>query len=590
MKFMKHCKKCPDYITDRSSVQTFDETRRLAVRQAMSHKDIEILSLSSIIQNLKRPAAATRIMMQFSPASTIKYSVVFRLFTAAITNMGTERHYHYLDDIEDGKGTKNFILNSSDFEAAKCWAGGLGQSATHAIVYAQLILKGISYGLHAFVVPIRDPKNLLPYTGLIVGDMGEKIGLNGIDNGFVVFNKYPIPRENLLNKFGEVTEDGEYVSPIKDPNKRHGAALGSLSAGRVNITCICEAMGIKALTIAIRYAAQHRLLPYLAAAYVLREFNTYFIEVFYQFSIDTNIGSKKDVLPDLGMEIHAISSACKSVAGWIMKDAIQECREASSGIGDVRNDHDANLTYEGENHVLIQQTSNWLLKMWPLILNEEKISTPLKSADFLSDGLEILRKGKFTAFTFEEICAPENIISIYQWLTCYLLKRSYYKVETELKSGKSNFWAKNNSHVYHCKNLSIVFIQHFFLQRMLSKISEAEDPAIKNVLTNLFVLYGLWSLEKHIPTLYHGEFAQGPTLPNLLQHSILKLCADLKNDAVSLIDAVAPPDFILNSILGASDGMVYKHLESAIYSSPYAMERPKWWKEIINWKDNKSKL
>lgn len=45
---------------------------------------------------------------------------------------------------------------------------------------------------------------------------------------FLKFEHYEIPRENLLNKVADVTEDGKYVTPIKDPNKRHGAALGSL--------------------------------------------------------------------------------------------------------------------------------------------------------------------------------------------------------------------------------------------------------------------------------------------------------------------------------------------------------------------------
>jgi acyl-CoA oxidase len=45
--------------------------------------------------------------------------------------------------------------------------------------------------------------------------MGPKAGLNGVDNGFVTFNNVRIPRENLLNKTGDVTPDGRYITPYK---------------------------------------------------------------------------------------------------------------------------------------------------------------------------------------------------------------------------------------------------------------------------------------------------------------------------------------------------------------------------------------
>lgn len=54
---------------------------------------------------------------------------------------------------------------------------------------------------------------LLP--GALVGEMGPKAGMNGIDNGFATFNKVRIPRENLLNRTGDVTPEGKYVTSFK---------------------------------------------------------------------------------------------------------------------------------------------------------------------------------------------------------------------------------------------------------------------------------------------------------------------------------------------------------------------------------------
>ena len=78
-----------------------------------------------------------------------------------------------------------------------------------------------------------------------------------------------------------------------------------------------------------------------------------------------------------------------------------------AGIGHIRDDFDAVSTYDGENHVLIQQTSNWLVKLWSRVEAGGQISTPLQTANFLSDASRIL-KLKLNATSVEKISQPEG--------------------------------------------------------------------------------------------------------------------------------------------------------------------------------------
>lgn len=52
---------------------------------------------------------------------------------------------------------------------------------------ARLFTQGKDYGMHAFIVPIRDLETHKPLPGITIGDIGPKFGYNGVDNGFLRF-------------------------------------------------------------------------------------------------------------------------------------------------------------------------------------------------------------------------------------------------------------------------------------------------------------------------------------------------------------------------------------------------------------------
>lgn len=96
---------------------------------------------------------------------------------------------------------------------------------------------------------------------------------------------------------------------------------------------------------------------------------------------------------------------------------------------------------------------------------------------------------------------------------------------------------------------------------------------------------------KYLATLYEGKYISSDYNAGIfLQNGILDLLPDLKNEAVALVDAIAPTDFILNSPLGMSDGNIYKHLENHLYQTKDTFTRPTWWREILERKDLSAKL
>ncbi|MFT4470725.1 acyl-CoA dehydrogenase [Arthrobacter sulfonylureivorans] len=346
------------------------------------------------------------------PSLQIKAGVQWGLFGAAVLHLGTREHHdRWLPDImslktpgafamtETGHGsdvasiattatydpaTQEFVVHTPFRAAWKDYLGNAANDGLAAVVFAHLITRGVDHGVHAFYVPIRDEQRaFLP--GIGGEDDGYKGGLNGIDNGRLHFDQVRIPRTNLLNRYGDVAEDGTYSSPIASPGRRFFTMLGTLVQGRVSLDGAAVAASKVALAIAVRYATerrqfnassdtaeevlldyqrhQRRLLPRLATTYAASFAHEQLLQKF-----DDVFSGAHDTDEDR-QDLETLAAALKSLSTWHALDTLQECREATGGAGflaenrfaALRADLDIYATFEGDNTVLLQLVAKRLL-------------------------------------------------------------------------------------------------------------------------------------------------------------------------------------------------------------------------------------
>ena len=553
-------------------------------------------------------AAVTTIeMLAMSDLSLmVKAGVQWGLFGGAIENLGTERHHEaYVRKIidlellgcfamtETGHGsdvqslettatydreTDEFVINSPTKTSRKDYIGGAAETATMAAVFAQLITAGpgeepTSHGVHCFVVPIRDEEgNVLP--GVTTSDCDYKGGLPGVDNGRIMFDQVRIPRDNVLNKYGDVADDGTYSSPIDNPNRRFFTMLGTLVRGRVTVGGSAAAAARVALDIATRYALlrkqfkapdddtevllmdylvhQRRLLPLIAKSYALQ-----FAQNELVAKLD-EVQSTEIPDPEEQRELESRAAGLKAANTWHASRAIQEAREACGGAGylaenrliALRGDTDVFTTFEGDNHVLTQLVAKELLTAYA---DDIKSMSPVEWVRFAANTVgdrvvkrtaaqPIIQTLLDTRQDNEEEGSLFNRgtqLQMFEDREEYMLSRVARRLQGRSKELDA-FDAFNEvqDHVLHAAS---AHIDRVILEAFVAGIESCEDEQAQRVLSTVCDLYALSVIEEDKAWYVEHRYLSSERA-KAVTRGINERCRTLRPYAEALVDGFGIPE------------------------------------------------
>ncbi|XP_070594233.1 peroxisomal acyl-coenzyme A oxidase 2 isoform X2 [Erythrolamprus reginae] len=463
----------------------------------------------------------------------------------------------------------------------KWWPGDLGRTATHAVVFAQLYLKGRCYGMHPFIVQIRSLRDHSPGQGITLGDIGPKMGFENIDNGFLILKDVRVPRESMLAKFSQVLPDGQY-------KKQGSEKINYLTMIVVRVNMLRGSIVpslMKACTIAIRYSVvrrqselkpgdpeakildyqtqQQKLFPQLATTYAFHFICDYLQETFQRCYDQTQEG-KFDLLP----ELHALAAGIKVIITDYCSAGVEVCRRACgghgysllSGLPSIYMKVVPSCTYEGENTVLLLQTARFLIKCYGMA----QMGQPLPSSVAYFSSVNF---GKCQAREKNDFLNPDIYTDAYKHRALRFIRNVAMKLQQLVQAGKTQHEAWNQCTVQLAR-AAMAHSHYMVVQKFAEELRKhAKESATRRILKNLcdlFALHGIFSNA--------GDFMQDAYFSteqiDRVTETYLDLLGVIRRDAVPLVDAFDFTDGCLNSALGSYDGHVYQRLYEWAKKSP----------------------
>jgi acyl-CoA oxidase len=313
---------------------------------------------------------------------------------------------------------------------------------------------------------------------------------------------------------------------------------------------------------------QYRLLPHVAAAYACFFTGREMIRLY-------NLNQEEMQKGNFGLlaDLHASSSGLKSLTTTMAIDAIEDCRRACgghgysmfSGLGMFYQDYLPNVTWEGDNYILTQQTARYLLKTFRNVVSGK--AEPSEHNHTVTYLTQYLQNPKATCPVTapSDFLNPELILSTFGFRIAYGIAQVAEQIDRHGRSWNSMLVEINRISRAHCQ---FMLVRNFIVSLQTDEqLSKAENKPIQKVLRMLASLFALHTMEKELAEfLVSGYLSSEQSV--MLKQIVIELLEQVRPEAVSLVDSFALPDYFLHSALGRYDGKVYESMTNMVEREP----------------------
>lgn len=484
-----------------------------------------------------------------------------------------------------------FVIHTPTDTATKWWIGAAGQTATHTVCFARLLIDGQDKGVQTFVVQLRDLETHEPLPGVHIGDLGKKMGLQGVDNGWIQFDHVRVPRAHMLRRFASVSRDGVFTQTHK-AQMAYAALIGT----RGKLVTLSVGILKRALTIAVRYCGvrrqgeqvnpadphpetklldyqshQMRLMPAVAKAYAYHLQTSYIEQLIQKF--DQQGG---DISEQLLADIHGTMAGFKAFCTWDVQAAIEQCRQACGGNGyssytgleELLANFSVIVTFEGDNTVMALQTANYLVRSVERQARGEALAG---SVQYL-DNCKSLKSWRVQSAS--DLDDPSQILDALNFYVGKQVLQTAAKFHG-LESNKAlpTHQARWNACQVELIEIARVHVFYNAASRFVELLRDGGvNPQLVPALSALCRLYVLQEFARGAGFFLRESFMT-PAQVQLVHDELLAACARVRLDAVALVDSFNLSDHIIGSTIGAADGDVYtrmlKEVESRGGATPY---------------------